>query len=345
MIAYICEQGAKIRREGERLIVCGREKERTLFSHRLTQLQLFGNIHLTAQARSLLLAKKIDTVFLSASGSYRGRLFVEEGENVFLRKKQYDLLADADFQLSIAKEIVIAKLHNQAAMLGRIKREHKVSEAAIGVEELKIHIKSAHKEKSIDSLRGVEGSGAAIYFRHFANAFHRELGFSKRTRRPPTDPVNVILSLIYTLLVERCHTACRLAGLDPYPANLHTLEYGRKSLPLDLVEEFRTILGDTLVLSLFNMRMLGNEDFEMPHGETENEERNETPQSVVKPLILKSEPLKKVLAAFSKKMETRFHHPHAYKEMTYTEAVNWQAREYRRVVEGERDKYMPLVWH
>ncbi len=345
MIAYICEQGAKIRREGERLIVRGQGEPQTLFSNRLEQLLLFGNVHLTAQARSLLIAKKIDTVFLSAFGSYRGRLVCTESKNVFLRKRQYSLLDDGAFQLAVAREIARAKLHNQAAMLGRLKREHNIAEAALGVNELKALAHEAEEAKSLDSLRGVEGSAAAVYFHYFAFAFHQDWGFSRRTRRPPTDPVNVVLSLVYTLLVDRCHTACRLAGLDPYPANLHSLEYGRQSLPLDLVEEFRAIVGDSLTLALFNMRMLKKDDFETPAVMNEADPHVAEHKAASRPIILRNEAFKKVLAAFARKMETEFQHPHAGRKMTYSEAVNWQAKEYRRVVEGKVDNYIPLLWH
>lgn len=343
MIVYVSEQGAKIHREDERLIIRFQGQSRMLFSHKLRQLILLGNIHLTAQARSLLLEKNIDTVFLSSHGSYRGRLITKEAENVFLRKKQYELLDNSQFQLKIAREIVMAKLHNQAVMLGRIKRSQHQNDMTAGIEELKALIHKAREEKDIESLRGMEGAGANIYFHNFTRAFHKDWGFHGRTRRPPSDPVNVILSLTYTLLVDRCHTACRLAGLDPCPANLHTLEYGRQSLPLDLVEEFRTIIGDALAIALFNMRMLTEEDFVSP--ETCDDKDKFPKMEKARGLVLKKEALKKVLAAFSKKMETEFHHPHEAREMTYSEAVNLQAKEYRKVVEGKTEKYKPVVWH
>lgn len=345
MIAYVCEQGAKIRREGERLVVCGQGQQRTLFSHQLKQLLLFGNIHITAQARALILAKKIDTVFLSASGSYRGRLVTVESENVFLRKRQYSLLDNEAFKLERAREIVTAKLHNQATMLGRIKREHHIAEASRSVDELKALAREVECASTLESLRGLEGAGAAAYFKCFALAFHQDWGFSRRIRRPPTDPVNVVLSLVYTLLVDRCHTACRIAGLDPFPANLHALEYGRHSLPLDLVEEFRAILGDSLTLALFNMQVLKLEDFESRAQDVEDESHSGEPQSCPAALILRNEAFKKVISAFAKKMETEFHHPRTGAQMTYAKALNWQADAYRRVVEGETDRYEPVLWH
>lgn len=342
MIAYITEQGAKIRREGERFLICGKDEQKVIFSHKLEQLVVFGNIHLTASARSLLLAKKIDTVFLSGQGSYRGRLISGEGENVFLRKRQYDLLDDSHFRLDVARAIVSAKLHNQTVMLERLKREQHLQQIESAVNELKSLGREANQAASVESLRGIEGRGATVYFHNFALAFHEDWGFSHRNRRPPADPVNVVLSLIYTLLADRCHTACRLAGLDPYPANLHTLEYGRQSLPLDLVEEFRSVFGDALTLSLFNKRSLKKEDFEMQPRLAQSDANSE--DVIPHKLKLRTEAFRKVLGAFAGKMETEFHNKHADKKMTYAMAVNHQAMEYRRAVEG-RVSYAPFLWH
>lgn len=334
MIAFICEQGAKIRQEGERLIVCGKSAQQTLYTRNLEQLVLFGNIHLTAQARSLILSKKIPTVFLTSQGAYRGRLEIDEGENVFLSKRQYELLSDMDFQLKAAKEIVLAKLHNQRWMLTRIRKEHQVIEASRVKKELLILAEKAKNSESIQSLRGMEGAAAEAYFPCLAKAFKPDLGFVHRKRRPPTDPVNAVLSLVYTLLINRCHTACRLAGLDPYPGNLHSLEYGRHSLPLDLVEEFRALFGDALTLALFNRHILTKDDFEK-----ESSENADEPCRV----ILTEKGMKKLLGAFQAKLESSFPHPHLNKKISYAEAINHQAHAYRDLVEGRAEKYQPLL--
>lgn len=333
MIACICEQGAKIRREGERLVVKTAQEEKTLFAHQLEQLLLFGNIHLTAQARSLLLARRIDTVFLSVHGSYRGRLATVESENVFLRKRQYELLTDEEFKLETARAIVLGKLHNQAVMLGRLKREHHVEEAQAGAEQIKALAKEAKAAASIESLRGMEGAAAEAYFHYFAKAYDEGFNFRHRVRRPPTDPVNAVLSFIYTLLADQCHTACRLAGLDPYPGNLHALEYGRYSLPLDLMEEFRAIIGDTLTFALFSKHMLMQDDFEAGAGE----------DSDIKGVLLRREALKKVLAAFVRKLASEFRHDG--REISYSHAIRLQAEQYRDLVEGKIAAYKPVMWH
>lgn len=231
------------------------------------------------------------------------------------------------------------------------------------------------------ATNGLEGSGAALYFKHLHLAFKEDWGFTQRVRRPPTDPVNAVLSLLYTLLINRCYAAVRIAGLDPYPAALHSLTYGRHSLPLDLVEEFRAMLADTLTIALFNLRMLDWEDFASPAPDPPEEEIPDddaaadavlrdplgamTPGAGAtdvsdlageqmeaaptanapwkRPVLLRNAAFRKVLTVFAKKMETEFQHPTAERQMTYNDALIFQARQYRRLVEGEVDAYTPLT--
>ena len=264
--------------------------------------------------------------------------------------------------------------------MARVKRargQPQAGEAALALREL---ARKADALDDLDTLRGLEGSGAALYFRHLPLAFTEDWGFTRRVRRPPTDPVNAVLSLLYTLLINRCTAAVRIAGLDPYPAALHRPAYGRQCLPLDLVEEFRSMLADTLTIALFNLRVLGHDDFESPSQDHENDDVQEnckedavlsdplgamsdiaaesdvsvlaggqtedapvdhTPGKL--PMLLKHESFKKVLTIFAKKMETEFHHPAAERQMTYNDALVFQARQYRRLVEGEAESYSPLL--
>lgn len=381
MIAYICEQGAKISREGRRLLVTTPDATRTLFPERLKQLLLFGNVQLTPPALFLLLGEGVDTVFLRRDGRYMGRLEDREPANIFLRKKQFALVEDSAFCTRTARRIVQGKLLNQATMLARVKRSRGQDAAGVAAKELRMLAVKAESAPDVERLRGLEGRAAACYFRHLPLAFNQDWGFSRRVRRPPTDPVNAVLSLLYTLLINRCCAAVRIAGLDPYPACLHAPAYGRQSLPLDLVEEFRAMLADTLTISLFNMRMLHTDDFETPLTETTrdapdaNDELDTllrdpiglmTPENAVRdvsdlpgeqlatppadapapekrPVLLRKEAFRKVVAAFSKKMETEIFHPSAQRHMSYGDALVFQARLYRRLVEGEVEEYSPLM--
>ncbi|RRD69554.1 MULTISPECIES: CRISPR-associated endonuclease Cas1 [unclassified Desulfovibrio] len=380
MIAYIREQGAKISREGRRLIVNTPDMKHTIFVESLEQLLLFGNVQLTSSAVFLLLRENIDTVFLRADGRFMGRLATAEPANALLRKRQFALTEDSDFCLRTARCIVQGKLVNQATVMGRVKRSRDQGAAGVAAGELRLLARKVEKIESLDALRGLEGMGAALYFRHFPLAFNQDWGFVRRVRRPPTDPVNAVLSLLYTVLINRCYAAVRIVGLDPTPAALHSLSYGRHALPLDLVEEFRAMLADTLTISLFNMRMLDWDDFETPQQEQPCEAEDETanldavlcdpvglmsgqePLAEIgdlpgeqmhispveggagrRPLLLRKNAFRKVLVAFSRKMETEFFHHQAGRHMSYADALIFQARQYRRLVEGEIDAYSPLM--
>ena len=203
----------------------------------------------------------IDTVFLTRYGRYLGRLSPVESKNVFLHKRQYNRLDDPDFASGLARSIVAGKLSNMATLLMRIKRSRKQPIAASKAREIMDLIPKLKNAEKVESIRGYEGRGSAIYFGGFPYGFVEDMGFTKRVRRPPTDPVNSILSLLYTFLMNRVYSAVRVAGLDPYPGFLHSIDYGRYSLVLDLMEEFRAIIADTLTLSLFNLKILQKDDF------------------------------------------------------------------------------------
>lgn len=377
MIAYVTSQGARIEKEGRRLIVHGKDFRHILFASHLEQLVIFGNISITAPAMFTLLKEGIDTVFLRADGRYMGRLASQEPLNVMLRKRQFALCDDAEFRVRVGKAVVQAKILNQATLLARIKRARNRPDAARAAERLRLYAVEAEQAASCAALRGIEGRAAALYFQHLSLGFITDWGFERRVRRPPTDPVNCVLSFLYTMLANRCHAAVRLAGLDPQPGILHELSYGRDSLPLDLIEEFRAMIGDTLTLSLFNMNMLNRDDFCAPPEETAEDMPNEDikmkdvladplaamsprhfpeedacaertleddlPRPQKRAILLTASAMKTVIAAFSKKMESSFFHPLAGKTMTYAEAIVFQARQLRRVIDGSAETYAPLM--
>ena len=383
MIAYVKTQGAKIVKEGKHLLVRkGDGVYNTLFTYKLDQLLLFGNIEITHNAMCQLMYNNIDTVFLTRYGRYLGRLTPLESKNVFLRKMQYSRLDDPDFGLLLAKSIVAGKLSNMATLLMRIKRSRKQPEAGRKAAQIQDLMTKLDEAENINSVRGYEGRGSAYFFKGFRFGFVDDPGFSKRVRRPPTDPVNSVLSLLYTFLMNRVYSAVRVAGLDPYPGFLHSLDYGRYSLVLDLMEEFRTIIADTLTLSLFNLKILQTEDFQREEltktspddsgaelvknitsdpiglisvndGETEQfdipEQRmTETPAQPAHvtgkyPVKLLPEAFKRVIDAFEKKLTTAFFHSLANRHLTYGDAIIFQAGSYRKVIEGEAEVYQPIL--
>jgi len=383
MVVYVKTQGARIKKEGRHLLVKkGDSTYHTLFTYKLRQLLLFGNIEITHSALIQLMRYNIDTVFLTRYGRYLGRLASPESKNVFLHKRQYHLLDDSVFGLRVVQAIVTGKISNMATLLMRIKRSRKKPEAGHKARQIQDLIPKLSNAKNIDSARGYEGRASALYFEGFRNGFVENIGFFKRVRRPPTDPINSVLSLLYTFLMNRVYAAVRIAGLDPYPGFLHTIDYGRYSLVLDLMEEFRTIIADTLTLSLFNLKILQKEDFQIESLDTRHasvsentkipditsdpigrismndsdietfdlpEQRMETSPGTATqptgkyPVKLHSDAFQRVIEAFEKKLTTKFHYPPAQRNLTYQDAIIYQAGHFRKVLEGEADVYQPIL--
>ena len=383
MVIYVKTQGARIVKEGKHLLV---KKEgtiyHTLFTYKLDQVVIFGSVEITHRALAQLMRHGIDTVFLTSNGRYVGRIAPPETKNVFLHRRQYGLLDDPVFGLKFARSIVSGKLANMATILMRIKRTKKDSVAGQNAQAIQVLLEKIEAVDSVDSVRGYEGRGSALYFEGFARGFVQDMGFRRRVRRPPTDPVNSVLSLLYTFLMNRVYAAVRIAALDPYPGFLHSLDYGRYSLVLDLMEEFRSIIVDTLTLSLFNLKILQPEDFiiEKP-GPTDlttapsqtvpdvskdpiglisfdetNEELFDLPEQRIDagtidataptgkyPVKLKGDAFKRVIEAFEKKLTTSFYYPPAGRKLTYGDAIIYQAGHCRKVIEGEVALYQPLL--
>ncbi len=383
MVVYVKTQGSKIIREGRHLLVRrGDATYHTLFTYKLRQLVVFGNVDITHAALVQLMRHNIDTVFLTMNGRYLGRIAPPEARNVYLRRRQYLLIDDHEFTIRVARSIVAGKLSNMATLLSRIKRERKSALAGERSADIQSLTEKLEGAETLESLRGYEGRGSALYFEAFPSGFIENTGFRKRIRRPPTDPVNAVLSLLYTFLMNRVYTAIRVASLDPYPGFLHSLDYGRYSLVLDLMEEFRPIIVDTLTLSLFNLKILKAGDFNIekpkavenpdddftgmsdvskdpiglisPVVEDENcfdlpEQRigNEGPEPADRPsekypVKLNNDSFRKVIDAFEKKLTTEFYHPPAERRLTYGDVILFQADQFRRVLQGEAEVYQPL---
>lgn len=383
MVVYITTQGSRIIREGRHLLVRkGTDTYRTLFVHKLKQVLLFGNVELTSSARNMLLHHGVDTVFFTRDGRFRGRFAVEESKNVLLRKRQFLSLDNEEFGLKFCRQIVYGKLANMATLLMRISRTKKNGESAARAQEIRRLFHKLDTAQSINSLRGYEGRGSALYFSVLKLGFVRPMGFTCRVRRPPTDPVNAVLSLLYTFLFNRVYAAVRITNLDPYPSFLHTPDYGRFSLVLDLMEEFRIIIVDTLTLSLFNLNILNNDDFRIEQQEAlcENKTDVEKTPDVTKdyygithdtgdistfdtpaqrmadrlddnaeqkggkpPVLLKVDAFKRVLEQFERKLTTEFFYLPEQRKITYADALVSQAGQYRKLIEGSLDVYQPVL--
>ncbi len=259
---YVTEQNAWIRKTSDRIVV---EKDDQVLLEvpclKLESVCIFGNVQVTTQALVELLDHGIELALFSSSGRLRGQLTPPKAKNVLLRMAQYDRARAEPFCLEVSRAIASAKIRSSAAVLRDQRRNHQELCSLQELEDLEGHAARAATAGNLGSLRGLEGGAAAKYFAILGRAVPAELGFEGRERRPPPDPVNALLSFGYVLVGNELQSLLDGIGFDPYVGFFHQLDYGRPSLALDLLEEFRAPLVDRFTFRLLNLRQLEKRHF------------------------------------------------------------------------------------
>jgi CRISPR-associated protein Cas1 len=242
---YLVEQGSILRKAGDRLLI---EKDDELLLdlpyHKLETVLLFGNVQVTTQAMGELLEKGVGLSLFSRQGMYRGSLSPPRGKNVDLRIAQFEAFRDHQRALDIARRIVAAKLENSLAVLD-LQRRHNPAPATFdeGRTALESAVSKCAAAEDVAALDGVEGAAARRYFELLMSFHKSEMVWPGRIKHPATDPLNALLSLTYTLLMNELSALLEGVGLDPYLGFLHQPDFGRPSLALDLVEAFRSAVA------------------------------------------------------------------------------------------------------
>lgn len=333
-------------KQGNRLVVrkFGTELE-SVPAFKVEQLILMGNIQITSQAIKFLLTEGIDTVFLTVNGKYRGRLVSTFSKNIDLRRIQFRKLEEGPFILDLAQKFVWGKLANYRVLLRRYQKEAQKEEVEKSIHVLRRLTEKVAQTPDLDSLRGIEGSGSAAYFSAFGHLIKiPEIRFEKRTRRPPRDPVNVLLSFGYTLLANTIQSGIDLSGLDPYLGSLHSPDYGRPSLTLDLMEEFRPILVDTVVLRVLNTRTITMRDFHVqddaPPLPQDGELEVVAPSDY--PILLTYEGTKKWITMYEKRLQELTFYPVTEQRLSYRQICEQQVRLLIRHLK-EEETYQPFT--
>lgn len=323
---YLTEQGAILHKIGERLVATRDDQViEDIPLIELDQVILMGNIRVTTPLLTQLLREGIDVVYLTRYGRYKGRLVGPESRFGQLRYVQIKRADDTTFSLAIAKQIVWGKLNNQQVLIRRHSRNSPSAEAARALKGIAALLKKVGRTKSVDTLRGYEGQGAALYFPAYGKLIRQDLGFKGRNRRPPTDPVNSLLSFGYTVLLNEIMGAVQLVGMDPYIGFFHAMKYGCPSLALDIEEEFRPIIVDTLVLDVVNHRHLTGKDFRRKDGA----------------ILLTDEGRRKFIEAYERRVATQITYHLTKERTTYRRCFELQARHLARCIQGKDKLYQP----
>lgn len=259
---YITEQGAMLKKAGERLVV---EKEgHTLLdtpSSKIEGVLIFGNVQFTTQAVQLLFEQGIEMAMFTSHGKLLGQLTSPTTKNIVLRQAQYARSNDPVFTLGFARSLVGSKISNALEFVRGFSHNHPDTNLRDESSQLSALCFQVDLQPDLASLLGLEGSGGRIYFQAFGRMVRKEFQFTGRHRHPAPDPVNALLSLGYTMVYNEIGSLLDGLGFDPYLGFYHQTHYGHASLASDLLEEFRTPLVDRLTLNLINNRVLDQEDF------------------------------------------------------------------------------------
>jgi CRISPR-associated protein Cas1 len=323
---YVMSPAAIVRKRGGRLMLeVDGERQASARMLDVVHVAVFGNATVTAGAMRACMENDIPILWFSAGGWFAGYSIANGGSWVARRIAQVERARGPDVTV-VARAFIAGKIRNQRTLLRRLAGDL----ASVAVGQLGGLIARSETATSLDELLGVEGAAARVYFSALPSVLKSggdELTFEGRNRRPPTDPVNAMLSFAYALLVRDTTVAALAAGLDPQIGLLHQPHFGRPSLALDLAEELRPLVADSTVIMAVNNGEIGDGDFVRRGGA----------------LALTEVGRKKLVRAYERRVHVRMRHPLFGYEVTYRRAMELQARQLAAGLEGQLDQYRPLT--
>ncbi len=323
---YVTEQGARIGIRSGRVVVSqGREELQQVRLIDVSQISIYGNVQISSQMMRAAFREGIPVCWFSYGGWFQGIAEGLPSKHVDLRRRQVAIAVQAG--LPIAQSMIEGKLRNSRTFLRRNARADVTRE----VDQIKSLADGVGDSESIESLLGMEGTGARIYFSQFSSMLRDEsLGvfdFNGRNRRPPKDPVNCLLSYVYALLTKDLTATAIAVGLDPYLGVFHRPRFGRPALALDLAEEFRPLVGESVVVNAINNGEVGPKDFQVRAGA----------------VSLSQNGRRSVLSAYERRLDTQVTHPTYGYKITYRRVFEVQARVLAAHLLGEIPEYIPFM--
>lgn len=348
---YLTEPYSTMRKDGDTLVVKipankeqgSAERQVRIPLLKVTQVIVLADSTVTTPALLALLEQKTDVCFCTYNGRFAGRLAPEFSRNGLLRIEQHRAHNTYGQRIAFAQQFVAGKLANQRTQLLRANRKLADPAVTAAAQQLAGVIKSVktlavpaeviinptrpQAATPLGSLQGLEGAGAAAYFGAFPKLLRATFGFDGRRKRPPTDPVNALLSFGYTLLLNNVLSAIGLVGLDPYVGYLHSSQYGKPALALDLMEEFRPVIVDSVVQTVINNRILDEGDFVAELGAYR----------------LTDAARRKFLLKFEERLSQEVEHPIFNYRATYRRCLELQVRLLAKALTAEIAAYRPFV--
>ncbi len=336
-VLYVTKSEAYLSLDGENVVV--KKDDQTAMRlplHNLENIVCFNYPGVSPALMGACAERNIGLSFLKPSGRFLARVTGRVKGNLLLRKRQYELSQQEDASLVIAAGFLLGKIANSRKVIERALRDHAmlVDVAALRAvsDFLKDTLRSVQAGETLETLRGLEGSAARQYFGVFGQLIlqqREDFPFEERSRRPPRDNMNSLLSFLYTLLTYEAASALEAVGLDPYVGYLHADRPGRPSLALDLMEELRPVFADRLALSLVNRKQIGGKGF------TQKESGG---------IVMDDETRKAVLSAWQARKQEEIVHPYLKERIPFGLIPHVQAMLLARYLRGDLDAYPPLFW-
>lgn len=334
---YITSPDSYLSLDGENIVVLDKEKEvGRVPLHNLEAIVSFGYRGVSPALMGGCADRNISLCFLSPQGKFLARVTGTVRGNVLLRKKQYEISKNSRDSMLIARNCILGKVYNSRWILERATRDHalqidleQVKRASTFLKESLVKIE---KCQDVNQLRGYEGEAASVYFGVFNQLIlqqKKDFIFNGRSKRPPLDNVNAMLSFAYTMLTNMVASALEMVGLDPYVGFMHTDRPGRVSLALDLVEELRSVFADRFVLSLINRKMVVKKDFVKKEDGA---------------VIMSDNMRKMFLTEWQNKKKEVITHPYLGEKVEWGMVPFAQAMLLSRYLRGDIDEYPPFFW-
>ncbi|MBD2409198.1 CRISPR-associated endonuclease Cas1 [Nostoc calcicola FACHB-3891] len=333
---YVTDQGAYLSVKNQQLQVFFQQEIKIkLPANSVSEIVLFGSCNVSHGAVSMCLKRRIPVMYLSQTGRYFGRLQVDNNARVEYLTRQVESSLNSEFIRKQAEAIVWTKINNSWILLMRLSRRRDFAEISAtpvfkAIDDLDTLMDKLFFAETMDALRGYEGKAATIYFQALGSLFSSPFKFEQRTKRPPTDPINSMLSLGYTLLSQNVFSCVQAEGLHTHFGNLHVPRDNHPALVSDLVEEWRAQLVDSLVCYLVNYQIFTFDDFTPP------DERGG--------VYFQYHALKKFLKHWEEKLQSELTHPHTGQKVTFRRCLELQVREYISCLMGEVQLYRPMIW-
>lgn len=334
---FVTSEDVYLSLEGENVLA--NKNQQVVARYPLHTLQTIVSFSYAGASPALMGAcadRGIGLAFCTPNGRFLARVSGENNGNVLLRREQYRAADNADRSCSLARNMIFGKLHNSAASIQRTLRDHAPRVESCGLEPASRKIRELMPQvleiTDMETLRGLEGVGAGVYFGVFDHLIlnkKEDFFFRGRSRRPPLDRVNAMLSFAYSLLTHDCASALESVGLDAYVGFMHRDRPGRASLALDLMEELRPCMADRFVLTLINNRVIKPEDFQMQDSGA---------------VLLTDEGRKKFLKAWQERKRDTLTHPYLGEKLSWGMIPYIQALLLARCLRGDLDAYPPFLW-